>query len=192
KRGEITGIAFIDSTSIDVCHNKRIKRNKVFKGLAKRGKTTSGWFFGFKLHLMINERGEILAFQLTPGNVADVSIAETLSKGVFGKLFGDKGYISKELSKRLLKQGVELFTTLRSNRKQNLMKLTDKILLRKRAIIETVNDQLKNISQIEQTRHRNAGNFLINLLAGIVAYTHQPKKPSINLAEQHRLLLMAA
>ncbi|KIC70693.1 hypothetical protein DB44_GL00010 [Candidatus Protochlamydia amoebophila] len=144
------------------------------------------------MHLMINERGEILAFQLTPGNVADVSIAETLSKGVFGKLFGDKGYISKELSKRLLKQGLELFTTLRSNRKQNLMKLTDKILLRKRAIIETVNDQLKNISQIEHTRHRNAGNFLINLLAGIVAYTHQPKKPSINLAEQHRLLLMVA
>ncbi|CAF24047.1 IS982-like element ISPasp2 family transposase [Candidatus Protochlamydia amoebophila] len=192
KRGEITGIAFIDSTSIDVCHNKRIKRNKVFKGLAKRGKTTSGWFFGFKLHLMINEKGEILAFQLTPGNVADVSIAETLSKGIFGKLFGDKGYISKELSKRLLKQGLELFTTLRSNMKQNLMKLTDKILLRKRAIIETVNDQLKNISQIEHTRHRNAGNFLINLLAGIVAYTHQPKKPSINLTEQHRLLLMAA
>ncbi|WP_143298893.1 transposase, partial [Candidatus Protochlamydia sp. W-9] len=96
KRGEITGIAFIDSTSIDVCHNKRIKRNKVFKGLVKRGKTTSGWFFGFKLHFMINEKGEILAFQLTPGNVADVSIAETLSKGIFGKLFGDKGYISKE------------------------------------------------------------------------------------------------
>ncbi|WP_075883416.1 IS982 family transposase, partial [Candidatus Protochlamydia sp. W-9] len=192
KRGEITGIAFIDFPSIDVCHNKRIKRNKVFKGLAKKGKTTSGWFFGFKLHLMVNERGEILAFQLTPGNVADVSIAETLSKGVFGKLFGDKGYISKKLSKRLLKQGLELFTNLRSNRKQNLMKLTDKILLRKRSIIETVNDQLKHISQIEQTRHRYAGNFLINLLAGIVAYTHQPKKPSINLAEQHRLLLMAA
>ncbi|WP_213106317.1 IS982 family transposase, partial [Candidatus Protochlamydia amoebophila] len=144
------------------------------------------------LPLMINEKGEILAFQLTTGNVADVTIAETLSKGVFGKLFGDKGYISKELSKKLLKQGLELFTTLRSNRKQNLMKLTDKILLRKRAIIETVNDQLKNISQIEQSRHRNAGNFLINRLAGIVAYTHQPKKPSINLAEQHRLLLMAA
>ncbi|MBS4162914.1 hypothetical protein PRO82_000192 [Candidatus Protochlamydia amoebophila] len=142
--------------------------------------------------LMINEKGEILAFQLTTGNVADVTIAETLSKGFFGKLFGDKGVISKELSKRLLKQCLELFTTLRSNMKQNLMKLTDKILLRKRAIIETMNDQLKNISQIEQTRHRNAGNFLINLLAGIVAYTHQPKKPSINLAEQHRLLLMAA
>ena len=173
-------------------NHKRIKRNKVFKGLAKRGKTTSGWFYGFKLHLIINEKEEILAFQLTPGNVADVSVAETLSRGIFGKLFGDKGYISAELAKRLLKQGLELFTTLRSNMKQRLMKLTDRILLRKRAIIETVNDQLKNISQIEHTRHRSAGNFLINLLAGIAAYTHQPKKPSIHLAEQDRMLLMAA
>lgn len=162
RRGKVTGIAFIDSTSIDVCHNKRIKRNKVFKGLAKRGKTASGWFYGFKLHLMINEKGEILAFQLTPGNVADVSVVETLSKGIFGKLFGDKGYISAELAKKLLQQGLELFTTLRSNMKPKLMKLTDRIFLRKRAIIETVNDQLKNISQIEHTRHRSAGNFMIN------------------------------
>ena len=245
RRGEITGIAFIDSTSIDVCHNKRIRRNKVFKGLTKRGKTTAGWFYGFKLHLIINELGEILAFQLTPGNASDISVVEILSKGIVGKLFGDKGYISAELAKRVLKQGLELFTTLRSNMKQKFMKLNDKILLRKRAIIETVNDQLKNISQIEHTRHRSAGNFLIletavrddkemqvfesesfadrgrhslmvkappirsdcgskdcvslssrtavsrliNLFAGIAAYTHQTKKPSINLGEQDRLML---
>lgn len=149
-RGELTGIAFIDSTSIKVCHNKRIYRNKVFRGLAKRGKTTSGWFYGFKIHLIVNDKGEILAFQVTPGNVSDVSVVENLSKDIFGKLFGDKGYISSEIGKNLLNRGLELFTTVRSNMKQKLMSLKDKILLRKRSIIETVNDQLKNISQVEQ------------------------------------------
>ena len=96
SKGEITGISFFDSTSIKVCHNKRISRNKVFKGLAKLGKTTTGWFYGFKLHLVINDKGEILAFQLTPGNVSDVSMLETLSSGLWGKLFGDKGYISEK------------------------------------------------------------------------------------------------
>lgn len=190
-KGAVTGIAFIDSTSIAVCHNKRIQRNKVFKGFAKRGKTTSGWFYGFKLHLIINDKGEILAFQLTPGNISDVSMVETLSNGIFGKLFGDKGYISSELGKNLLKRDLELFTTIRSNMKPKPISLKDKILLRKRSLIETVNDQLKNISQIEHTRHRGIGNFLVNMLAGIAAYCHQPKKPSLRIKDDEILLLAA-
>jgi hypothetical protein len=191
RKGLITGIAFIDSTSIKVCHNKRIQRNKVFKGMAKRGKTTAGWFYGFKLHLIINDKGEILAFQVTQGNISDVSMTEILSKGIIGKLFGDKGYISSELGQKLLNRGLELFTTIRSNMKQKLLSLENKILLRKRSLIETVNDQLKNISQVEHTRHRGIGNFFVNLLAGIAAYSHQTKKPSLNLYGDENSLMIA-
>jgi len=190
SRGKITGIAFIDSTKIQICHNKRIPRNKVFSGIAKRGKTTAGWFYGFKLHLIINEVGEILAFQFTPGNVADVSTLESLSRGVFGKLFGDKGYISAEIARKLFERGLKLFTTFRNKMKNKLIELKDKMLLRKRVLVETVNDQLKNISQLEHTRHRSVGNFFVNALAAIAAYTQQPKKPRIKLGEREAGLIM--
>ena len=191
RAGKMTGIAFIDATSVSVCHNKRIRRNKVFKGFAKRGKTTTGWFYGFKLHLIINEHGEILSFLITPGNVADVAVVDQLSQKMLGKIFGDKGYISKEVGDQLLKRGLQLFTTIRSNMKQKLMSFKDKALLRRRALIETVNDQLKNISQIEHTRHRSVSNFLVNLLAGLVAYSHQPKKPSLNLNDHNNCPMLA-
>jgi len=191
-RGAVTGISYIDSTKIQVCHNKRISRNKVFKNLAKRGKTTAGWFFGFKLHLIVNDRGEILAFQLSQGNVSDVSMLELLSKDISGKLYGDKGYISSEIAKKLLDKGVELFTSLRENMKNKLMHIVDKVYLRKRSIIETINDQLKNISQIEHTRHRSPANFLINLLSGLIAYQFKEKKPSINLDCLEKTMLKVA
>lgn len=184
SRGKITGISFVDATKMQICHNKRISRNKVFSGWAKRGKTTTGWFYGFKLHLIINELGEILAFRFTPGNASDISVLEKLSQGIFGKLFGDKGYISSEIATNLFKRELQLFTSLRSNMKNKMMHLKDKILLRKRVLIETVNDQLKNISQLEHTRHRTIGNFFVNALAAIVAYTRRSKKPHINLGEQ--------
>jgi len=179
RRGKVTGISFIDSTSIGVCKNIRIPRNKVFKGLAKRGKTSMGWFFGFKLHLIINEVGELLAFKLTRGNTNDRVPVKELCKHIKGKLFGDKGYLGQQLFEELWGTGVQLITNVTSRMKNRFLLWEDKILLRKRFVIETINDQLKNISDIEHSRHRSPINFLVNLLAGLISYTHQKKKPSI-------------
>ena len=189
RKGQATGIAFIDATSLVVCHNRRIYSHRVFKKIARRGKTSVGWFYGFKLHLVVNDRGELLAFQVTPGNVDDRRPVPRLAKGLTGKLFGDRGYISQKLFEALLEQDLQLITKLRKGMQNKLLPLVDKLLLRKRALIETINDQLKNISQIEHTRYRSVINWMVNLLAGLVAYTHQPKKPSLNLSQNQLKLL---
>ena len=180
---DCTGISFIDATSVKVCKNKRIKRNKVFKELPKVGKNTMGWFFGFKLHLIINDKGETLNFALTKANVDDRNqlVINNMSKNIFGKLFADKGYISHERFEMLFNRGIHLFTNIGRNMKNSLMTLEDKILLRKRSVIETVNDELKNICQIEHSRHRSVHNFLMNILGAITAYCFLPKKTAIKI-----------
>ena len=154
-KGKSTGISFVDSTSISVCKNKRINRNSVFKGLATRGKSTMGWFFGFKLHLIVNDKGDLVSWTLTKGHVDDRKPVPSMAKNVKGKLFADKGYISQPLFKELFEKGTHLITNIRSNMKNRLLPIMDRIMLKKRFIIETINDQLKNISQIEHSRHRS-------------------------------------
>lgn len=180
--GQCTGISFIDATSLKVCHNRRIAGHQVFDELAARGKTSVGWFFGFKLHLVVNEHGELLNFTLTPGNTDDRKPVGDLLSDLFGKVFADRGYVSGKLAKELLERwSIEFFAKPRRNMKNKLMRLNDKLLARKRSIIETVIDQLKNISQIEHTRHRSPMNFLVNVICGLIAYCHQPKKPSLHM-----------
>ena len=191
RKGQCSGISFVDSTSLKVCHNRRIHSHKVFEGYARRGKTSVDWFYGFKLHLVINDCGELLSVRLTPGNVDDRRPVPELVKGLFGKLFGDKGYISGPLFEALYGEGVQLVTKLKRGMRNRLMPLFDKIMLRKRAIIESVTDQLKNISQIEHSRHRSVANCFVNLLAGLVAYTFREKKPSLNIRVKEQLRLPA-
>lgn len=183
KMGKCSGISFVDATKIKVCHNLRIKQNKVFKNVGQRGHTSTGFFFGFKLHLIINDCGEILAWQVTAGNVDDRVPVAKMAKQLWGKLFGDKGYISQTLSKVLGDHNLQLITKVKKNMKNKLMPFFDRLLLRKRAIIESVIDQLKNISQVEHTRHRSVWNFYGNLVAGLIAYTFQPLKPNLNLRQ---------
>lgn len=180
--GKCIGITFVDSTPLKVCRQQRIHCHKVFKGIATRGYCSMEWFFGFKLHIICNDRGEILNFVFTPANVDDREPLnyEPFLKDVYGKLVGDKGYISSKLFERLFVDGIQMIAKLKKNMKNAFISYSDKILLRKRAVIESVNDELKNICQIEHSRHRCLANFIINLLVGIAAYSFLPKKPSIN------------
>jgi len=191
RMGQTRGIAFIDSTPIPVCHNKRIFHHKVFEGLAARGKNSMGYFWGFKLHLVVNDQGELLSFLLSPGNVDDRKPVPSLVKRLWGKLFGDKGYISQPLFEQLFAQNIQLITFPKKKKKPEtrLMPLLDKVLARKRSIIETINDQLKNISQIVHSRHRSPINFLLNLLGGLLAYTFQAKKPALHFEPAELKLL---
>ena len=191
RKGQCSGISFVDSTSLKVCHNRRIHSHKVFAGCARRGKTSVDWFFGFKLHLVTNDRGELLSLRLTPGNVDDRRPVPELVKELFGKLFGDRGYISQPLFETLCEDGLQLVTKLKTNMKNRLISMFDKIMLRKRAVIESVVDQLKNISQIEHSRHRSVANCFVNLLAGLIAYTFREKKPSLNIRVKGQLQLPA-
>ena len=177
-KGECTGISIIDSFVLKVCHPKREYSHKVFKNIAKKGKTSVGWFYGFKVHFVINNCGEIIDIQLTPGNVADNDkiVAAAVTKNIFGKLLGDKGYIG--LFKEFYERGIQLIHKIKSNMKNKLMDIWDKILLKKRGTIESVINVLKNTFNIEHTRHRSKTNFLVNIFSSLIAYNFKENKPS--------------
>ena len=179
--GKCSGISFVDSTPLKVCDNHRIHNHRVFSEYAAKGKSSMGWFYGFKLHLIINDEGEILSFCLTSGNIDDrnEAVMDSLTKEIFGKLFADRGYISQKLFEKLLKKDITLVTRAKKNMKNKLMNLYDRLMLRKRTVIESVNDFLKNICDIEHSRHRSVTNFLVNLVSALAAYSFLPKKPSV-------------
>ena len=177
--GEETGIYFADATSLKVCRNKRISHHKVFDGLAARGKTTMGWFYGLKLHIAINHKGQIMAVKITPGNTSDPSVLADIVKGLKGKCYADKAYIGKRIFAKLWEDGLHLVVGIRSNMKNYLMPFIDKMLLRKRFLIETVFGVLKTDMNLEHSRHRSPINALVNILACIAAYAYKTNKPKI-------------
>lgn len=176
------GISFVDSFSLNVSHPKRISSHKVFKGLAQRGKTSVGWFYGFKLHLVINIVGEIVAFYITPGNVADNNegVILKLTRNLFGKIFADKGYlVNKNLFQKLYSKGIRIVTKARKNMKPVLMDYYDRLMLAKRGVIESAGAILKESMSLEHSRHRSIFGFFSHLLTTLCAYNFRPDKPSI-------------
>lgn len=183
-KGACTGVSFVDSTKLPVCHNRRIARHRVFVHCAGRGKSSLGWFFGLKLHLVINHVGELLDFRLTPGNTDDRKPVKAFCQKLFGLLAGDKGYLSAELCEQVADQ-VQLITPVRKNMKPLALSPFEKYILQHRSLIETVNDELKNLCQIDHTRHRSVNNFLVNLMAGLVAYCLSPNKPKLAISSSY-------
>lgn len=181
--GKETGKYFIDSTKIPVCHNLRIHNHKVFKEFAARGKTSTGWFFGFKLHLIVNNQGELMSFMLSPGNVDDRKPVQKMVEKLKGWLMADRGYISKKQEKQLEQQGLELITRVKKNMKQRIIDPAKEYFLDKRGMIETIIDQLKNIFHISHTRHRSVINAQVNSFAALLAYVFKPKKISVKFHE---------
>lgn len=177
-----TGIYYIDSKKLVVCHNKRIRQHKVFKDKASSGKSSTGWFYGFKVHLLINEIGEIVDFDLTPGNVADnnQNILKRILKNIKGLCFVDKGYITK-LWGEFYEKGLKIVTKTKKTTKAKLIPLRERYLLAKRPIIESVNDIFISVFDLEHSRHRKPENAFTHMIAAICAYAFYPDKPAIYL-----------
>ncbi len=179
RSGKRTGIYYVDSSCLPVCHLKRSTRHKVFDAIADYGHTSVGWFFGLKLHLVINDQGELIAFKITCGNRSDVKACQTLFKSLQGLMFGDKGYICKTLFEKLFAQGLKLITRSRKNMKNKLsLNEYEKQLLNQRNLIETVIGHLKHYYQVWHTRHRSIFNAVTHLVSALAAYAIEPLKLS--------------
>jgi hypothetical protein len=187
RLGQRTGIYYIDSTALAVCHNRRISRHRTCAGLAARGKTSMGWFFGFKLHLVFNHLNQIVALKITAGNVADTKPVPSLTKNLLGKLFADKGYLGKELADQLLRRGLTLFTRVRKNMKSLPLSMIDKMLLNARNMAETIIGHIKAFSALNLPKHRAPINAFLHLLAALSAYQINPIKPDVSFFPLHSL-----
>ena len=164
-------------------YNRRISSHRVFLSEAGCSKTSMGWFYGFKLHLVINEQGEILDVELTPGNTDDRRPLPKFAEGLHGNLYADRGYISKDLREQLRAQGINLVYKVRKNMKPLDLSVSDEVLLRKRMLIESVIRELKTQTQLEHSRHRSFENFQVNVVSALIAYQLCEKKPSLNIHE---------
>ena len=171
-------MSFVDSTRLRGCDNRRISAHRVFADVAKRSKTSIGWFYGFKLHRVINHTGVLLDVALTPGKMT-----ENRCERLHRSLYADRGYISKDIREDLREQGVNLVYKVRKNMNPLDLSVSDEVLLKKRTLVESVIRELKTQMQVEHTRHRSVENFQVNVFSALIAYQLLENKPSLNIHE---------
>jgi hypothetical protein len=191
KQVQFNGNGYIDSTPLEVCSKKRTNSHKVFKFVARLGKTSKGWFYGLKLHVVCDFMGNIVKCRITPGSANDLKTAMNMVKDFKGKIFGDKGYIGKEEFLKLLEQGLIMVTGIRKNMKNRLLEIWDKILLKKRSLIESIFNIMKNTLHLEHSRHRSVINAGVYFITTLIAYCWKPNKPKIKFNNQETQLLQA-
>ena len=181
RTGKETGFYYGDSKKMPVCDNLRINRNKVFKGIAGRSKSSTGWFYGLKLFLVINQYGQIMRCIFSPADIADnnIDMMRKMFNKLQGYIFADKGFISKQAFEEFYQKGLKIVTTVKRNMKNKFMIMAERPALMKRGVIESVNDLLMTICDIDHTRHRSPINAVVHGLAGVTAYTYLDKLPSI-------------
>lgn len=180
SKSKRTNMYIVDSKKLEVCHIKREKQNKVFHGVARKGKGSMGWFYGLKIHLVINNLGEIVSFALTSGNVADNN--QDLLKYLFQKLegivIGDKGY-KTALFQWFYENKLHVLTKPKKKMKKLPVENKYNLLLNKRAVIESVFDILSSICDIDHSRHRSPSNAFVSIYASLIAYQYMDKKPCV-------------
>lgn len=164
------GLSYIDSTHLSVCHIKREYIHATFDGIASKSKSTMGWYFGFKLHMITNQYGHPISYELTRASVDDRQAPDRLFDKIFGELYGDKGYLGKPFIERMSEKSIKIITALKKNMKPQIMPVGQSEKLNKRSIIESVFNCLKNHLNMQHTRHRNPKNYVINLIGAITAY----------------------
>ena len=176
-----SGIYYADSKKVVVCHNRRIHSNKVFKGIADRGHCSVGFFYGFKLHLVIDHLGKLVKFKFTKASMADNNKDHMLSffAGIAGKMYADKGYINQTAWSELMNNGLQIFTKIKKNMKNKLMTLEDKLLLSKRGVIESAFNLMITQCDLEHSRHRSFVNAFVAMLASLIAYSYLDHLPTI-------------
>jgi len=174
------GAYFLDATSLKVCENKRIFDHKVCEDIAQRGKSSMGWFFGFKLHVVCDSLGRLVSLLITPGNTDDRKFVLKLLKGLKGLCVADAGYVSKKLMHELYEQGLLLLTDVRNSMKR-LMSEAQHAVLKLRQRIEGIFSCLKHRLKAEASIARSPLGYVSRCLYACLTFALSKELETIAL-----------